>query len=367
MCCTKTALQLKTRYEISSGYTAPRYSEYCTQTVKIVFVYNLLPKWFSPFFLSVLIRVKMNKGDYFNVVQTLEAGTPMLSVVPHQWIEGKFLLWPGKNASVICKDVSSKPTASWTKIPCIVKRKYIPTYAEAEQEAADLSGMSTDVSDYIPKIKHAKNAKTVASRKSYDFNHLMGKSGSCSPYFHQDASTQNQLNPPAAVSQPLDRLRLQSEPTKPPQDFQEEVNRRSSQQYQQPQPIFEVINQDNLLQQSAMEDNLISGGYVLNIEQPVINDDIIVQKISKKIEDECKKTKNEMISTFESMLAKTVAALKSDFDMKLAAAFRLRENQDRVCHETKLAKPLSTILSSSCKKSLVILETTVMDITHVTL
>ncbi|XP_055642552.1 uncharacterized protein LOC129779223 isoform X2 [Toxorhynchites rutilus septentrionalis] len=299
----------------------------------------------------------MNKGDYFNVVQTLEAGTPMLSVVPHQWIEGKFLLWPGKNASVICKDVSSKPTASWTKIPCIVKRKYIPTYAEAEQEAADLSGMSTDVSDYIPKIKHAKNAKTVASRKSYDFNHLMGKY----------ASTQNQLNPPAAVSQPLDRLRLQSEPTKPPQDFQEEVNRRSSQQYQQPQPIFEVINQDNLLQQSAMEDNLISGGYVLNIEQPVINDDIIVQQISKKIEDECKKTKNEMISTFESMLAKTVAALKSDFDMKLAAAFRLRENQDRVCHETKLAKPLSTILSSSCKKSLVILETTVMDITHVTL
>lgn len=99
----------------------------------------------------------------------------MLSVVPHQWVRGNVLLWPGKHAGVLCKDVCSKPAASWTKLPCVVKRKYIPTYTEAEQEAADLSGMSTDVSDYAPRKKQKKNPKKVASKKGYDFNHLLSQ------------------------------------------------------------------------------------------------------------------------------------------------------------------------------------------------
>lgn len=100
----------------------------------------------------------------------------MLSVVPHQWVQGDSLMWPNKNAIQLSKDSSSKPAASWTKIPCMVKRKYIPTYREAQQEAEDLSGISTEASDYAPKKKPKKNPKTQPT-KGYDFNHMLVDQG----------------------------------------------------------------------------------------------------------------------------------------------------------------------------------------------
>lgn len=115
-------------------------------------------------------------AHYFIVTQTQEAGGPVLSIVPHQWVQGDTLMWPNKNATLLSKDAASKPTSTWTKIPCTVKRKFIPTFEEAEQEAAELSGISTDASDYAPRKKVKKNAKN-ASNKTYDFNHMLVAEG----------------------------------------------------------------------------------------------------------------------------------------------------------------------------------------------
>lgn len=96
----------------------------------------------------------------------------MLSIVPNQWVQGDHLRWPSKNAFQLSKDVSSKPAASWAKFPCEVKKSNIPTYEAAEGEAANLSGLSTDASDYAPRKKKVK--KDVKTQK-YDFNHMLDK------------------------------------------------------------------------------------------------------------------------------------------------------------------------------------------------
>lgn len=98
----------------------------------------------------------------------------MLSVVPHQWVQNDGLMWPNKNAASLSKDSSSKPSPTWTKIPCVVKKKNIATYEKAQQEAADLSGLSTDTSDFAPRKKQKKLRKNHAL-EGYDFNHMLSQ------------------------------------------------------------------------------------------------------------------------------------------------------------------------------------------------
>lgn len=105
------------------------------------------------------------------MVQTIEAGKPVITVVPHKWVSGNTLSWPTKQVNDLRKNAASVPASSWTKMSCLVKRKYIPTFNDAQQEADDLSGQSTDVSDYAPKRK--KKVKKDSSNKELDLNHLV--------------------------------------------------------------------------------------------------------------------------------------------------------------------------------------------------
>ncbi|XP_055527985.1 uncharacterized protein LOC129720528 [Wyeomyia smithii] len=230
----------------------------------------------------------MSNGDHFVVVQTTEAGAPLLSVVSHQWVRGNVLLWPTKNANSLCKDASSKPAASWSKLPCVVKRKHIATYAAAEQQAADLSGMSTDVSDFAPRKKTKKNPRI----------HFLQS---------QQPTAEQYLNASNLLQCIID-------------------NDTVSQSLQPSQIVLQTSNQEYLQQENTEDNNVISGEYVLNISQPSLDSEKIVQDISKKIEEQCAKTKTEIVNTIEVLLVRTVAALKSDFDVKIAAAFRSQAN-----------------------------------------
>lgn len=102
-------------------------------------------------------------------METVEAGRPVLSVVPHKWVAENSLFWPPKQANVLRKDAGSSPMPSWTKLPCAVKRKYIPSFGEAEREADELSGQSTDMSDFATKRKK----KLKKTSKALDLNHLI--------------------------------------------------------------------------------------------------------------------------------------------------------------------------------------------------
>ncbi|KXJ69938.1 hypothetical protein RP20_CCG025359 [Aedes albopictus] len=109
--------------------------------------------------------------DYFVVVQTIEAGKPVVTVVPHKCVSGNSLFWPSKQANELRQNAASSPASSWTKMPCSVKRKYIPTFKGAEQEGDELSGQSTDASDFAPKRK--KKLKKGSTTKELDLNHLL--------------------------------------------------------------------------------------------------------------------------------------------------------------------------------------------------
>lgn len=82
-------------------------------------------------------------------------------------------MWPGKKANVLRQNAGNKPHISWSKIPCTIKRRYIPTFEEAEQEAAELSGLSTESSDAAPKTKKKKTNQAKLSKNNIDLNHLI--------------------------------------------------------------------------------------------------------------------------------------------------------------------------------------------------
>lgn len=104
----------------------------------------------------------------------MECGGPLLSIVPHQWVNGKFLMWPDKKAELLVKDQSSTPTPKWSKIPCAVKRRFIRTFSEAEFEAAEMSGHTDSDSQQLPPSKKFKTKGAVKGFQT-DFNELMNQ------------------------------------------------------------------------------------------------------------------------------------------------------------------------------------------------
>lgn len=101
----------------------------------------------------------------------------MITVVPHKWINGQYLLWPPKKAEQLKKDAGSEPAANWTKIPCSVKRKYIPSLEEAEIEAGYLSGNTTDTSDIPAPPKKRIKSKAESKIHNVDLNYLFETEG----------------------------------------------------------------------------------------------------------------------------------------------------------------------------------------------
>ncbi|XP_062703947.1 uncharacterized protein LOC109397317 [Aedes albopictus] len=170
--------------------------------------------------------------DYFVVVQTIEAGKPVVTVVPHKWVSGNSLFWPSKQANELRQNAASSPASSWTKMPCSVKRKYIPTFKGAEQEADELSGQSTDASDFAPKRK--KKLKKGSTTKELDLNHLLTDQAA-------------EANP--TVLQPRDR------------DDVMEITPAEKQAPPVNQPVSEIENI------CCQPESLLPEGYVVNIQQ----------------------------------------------------------------------------------------------------
>lgn len=72
----------------------------------------------------------------FKIVQTQEKGTTKLSIVPSAWEAGGKLYWPPNNLKIgkLIKDDKSKPGPSWQAMPCILKRKNLFNYHDADME-----------------------------------------------------------------------------------------------------------------------------------------------------------------------------------------------------------------------------------------
>lgn len=109
---------------------------------------------------------------HYCVVKTYEAGRPVLTTVPSGWISGKYLHWPPKKVESLRRDVRSQPGATWSKMACKIKRRYIPTFNAAEQELAEMSGVTTDSDVGGPPAvkKMRKKASEYGTSSGMDFN-----------------------------------------------------------------------------------------------------------------------------------------------------------------------------------------------------
>lgn len=92
----------------------------------------------------------MSEPNYYKVVQTMEDGHPRLAAVPRSWETGGKLMWPPKSKQVkALKNPLLLPGTEddgWQQYDCVVKRNFIPTYAEAINEIKIMSDHS-DTSD----------------------------------------------------------------------------------------------------------------------------------------------------------------------------------------------------------------------------
>lgn len=74
-----------------------------------------------------------------------------------------------------------------------------------------------------------------------------------------------------------------------------------------------------------------------------MDSDKIIRVISKKVEQECDRIAEIIITKTEAALVRTAAALKSDFDVKLEAALRLHGNNVASDPDFKFS-PVTTVI-----------------------
>uniref|UniRef100_A0A6P7H0C8 Uncharacterized protein LOC114348760 n=1 Tax=Diabrotica virgifera virgifera TaxID=50390 RepID=A0A6P7H0C8_DIAVI len=117
---------------------------------------------------------RCNPEPHFKIVETIEAGRSVLTVVPHKWIKNKILFWPPKNVKNLIKDVNSTPDITWNKIICRIKRNYYKNRIAAETELLEMSGgsatSSTD-SEVLGEMKEknkVRNTKNVTSQQNVE-------------------------------------------------------------------------------------------------------------------------------------------------------------------------------------------------------
>ncbi|XP_065074653.1 uncharacterized protein LOC135698552 [Ochlerotatus camptorhynchus] len=270
--------------------------------------------------------------NYFDVVQTKEAGKLVLTAVPHRWVCNGFLMWPEKNANKLRKDLKSEPTSGWSKIACSVKRKYIPSYEEAEMEAAELSGQNTESSDSAPRKKKQKKTTKDGLSRRFDFNHLVAGNGNL------NTGTEH-TGPQSNVTSVVDDS--QNHPVLA-------RNLLCSPSVNQVDDIFSTQQPDQSVYLTTgteagqratdeMQAIMTEGEYVY-YQQPVVDADYIVNAVSEKIELECSKIQQAMLSAIGSMMA----AFKSDIDVKLAAALRAKTNPSDENDEKFTFSPMSS-------------------------
>lgn len=74
----------------------------------------------------------------YKIVQTLEKGKSVLTSIPDTWENDGILMWPKKLSEKLRKNEKNYPQDDWLKSNCIVKRRNISTYEEAEQEVENM-------------------------------------------------------------------------------------------------------------------------------------------------------------------------------------------------------------------------------------
>lgn len=265
------------------------------------------------------------RKDYFVVVQTKEAGKLVLTAVPCRWIRDGFLFWPGKNANRLRMDLNSEPGSGWSKIACSVKRKYIPSYEEAEIEAAELSGQNTESSDSAPRRKKQKKVKKDGFIKRFDFNHLVPGENPTSNM----QTNQNQSTGPEPTSAPMNSqivVDSQDLPDVAPSLLCSASVNQVDETFSTHQTVdhsvylttlpFSVNEQQTTDEMQAVATEGESE-YVY-FQQPTVDMDSVIKAVSGKIEQECSKMQDAILSTMSTMMA----SFKSDMDVKLAAALR---------------------------------------------
>ncbi|XP_050497710.1 uncharacterized protein LOC126878855 isoform X2 [Diabrotica virgifera virgifera] len=231
---------------------------------------------------------------HFKIVETIEAGRSVLTVVPHKWIKNKILFWPPKNVKNLIKDVNSTPDITWNKIICRIKRNYYKNRIAAETELLEMSGgsatSSTD-SEVLGEMKEknkVRNTKKVTSQQNFETLFASSSSKFCS-------------------FQPI---------------IPEET----------PEPVVEsenIILETNFSDEAIISPEAIANAQFLNvIEQPLIGEESkndIINKLND-IEQKFNQFKNDITESVKDMLVKAVAAIKSDFDAKLLSAMQNFKN-----------------------------------------
>ncbi|XP_062545568.1 uncharacterized protein LOC134212069 [Armigeres subalbatus] len=261
---------------------------------------------------------------HFSVVQTYEAGRPVLTTVPSLWVSGKYLHWPPKNADELRKNVGSQPSISWNKMLCKVKRHFIPTFSEAEQELIELSGVNTDSDIGEPPVqKIRKKAPKIESLTGMDFNMHFAKEavpGGCnqmrSPIVPEVILVEGQLTSSSGVMQP---------PTSAPA-------------ITIPWPGHDLGTANNIDNVS----NVVTS--VINLDETTLNTVAMKEEIIYSIES----AKTEIITSVkehvEKLMAKTMAAMKSDFEAKLELIRESTVTEEGSKHDIKfMFHPVSTI------------------------
>lgn len=120
-------------------------------------------------------------ASVWNIVETVERNGPLLSVVPKNWIIGGYLYWPsyikGHELRLLQQDASSKPTSSWMRLPCVVKRSQFLSYEEGEEAVSAMSGISATDSDTPNTMNTPKTWKSSKRNMDSldDMRHLVKK------------------------------------------------------------------------------------------------------------------------------------------------------------------------------------------------
>ncbi|XP_021707458.1 uncharacterized protein LOC110678638 isoform X2 [Aedes aegypti] len=237
---------------------------------------------------------------HYCVVKTYEAGRPVLTTVPSGWISGKYLHWPPKKVESLRRDVRSQPGATWSKMACKIKRRYIPTFNAAEQELAEMSGVTTDSDVGGPPAvkKMRKKASEYGTSSGMDFNsHFKSKDAAADSATSQGPSVKNPIVPEVILIEPRS------------------LNTTVPQTFTIPWPENPLDLASQAVEPTNNASNIVTS--VVNLEQASIDLSILKEEIFEKIET----TKHEIVNSvtlfIEEMMAKTMAAMRSDFEAKL--------------------------------------------------
>lgn len=86
----------------------------------------------------------------FKIVSTIEKGRSVLTTVPSDWEKEGFLFWPRLariKVEKLRRSMHSKPEEDWKVVNCILKRRHLITFENAELELERMCSNSDTETD----------------------------------------------------------------------------------------------------------------------------------------------------------------------------------------------------------------------------